>query len=298
MSSLGSMMSLVSMISLGLLVGLGIIELVWIRLVRRHSYPWADVAASIGIKIGRRLVKLATAGLVAPVYFWAWDHRLWHVSLKSAVGWALAFLLVEFAYYWQHRMHHEVRWMWAAHRTHHSTNWFNILTTSRTSVTGLISGDWLFYVPIAFLGIHPLAIFLMIAINLTYQIWLHTELVPKLGPLEWVLNTPSHHRVHHAVNPRYLDTNYGGVLIVFDRLFGSFAGESADDPCRYGLVKPERSHNPFMIVFREYAAIARDLYRARSLREVAGYLFGPPGWAPDGSGATSRRIRAGLDPAI
>ena len=297
MSSLGSMMSLVSIISLGLLVGLGLIELVWIRLIRQHGYPWADVAASIGIKIGRRLVKLATAGLVAPVYFWAWDHRLWHVSLKSATGWALAFLLVEFAYYWQHRMHHEVRWMWAAHRTHHSTNWFNILTTSRTSVTGLISGDWLFYVPLAFLGIHPLAIFLMIAINLTYQIWLHTELVPKLGPLEWVLNTPSHQRVHHAVNPRYLDTNYGGVLIVFDRLFGTFAEERADDPCRYGLVKPEPSRNPLVIVFREYVAIARDLWRARSLREATGYLFGPPGWLPDGTGATSRRIRAAATPS-
>lgn len=290
------MSSTVSMISLGLLVGLGLIEFFWIRLIRQNSYPWADVAASIGIKIGRRLVKLATAGLLAPVYFWAWDHRLWHIPLKGIEGWAAAFMMVEFAYYWQHRMHHEIRWMWAAHRTHHSTNWFNILATSRTSVTGLISGDWLFYVPLAWLGVHPLAIFLLIAVNLTYQIWLHTEMVPKLGPLEWVLNTPSHHRVHHAVNPRYLDTNYGGVLIIFDRLFGSFAAENNADPCRYGLVKPETSHNPFVIVFREYIAIARDLYRARSLREIAGYLFGPPGWKPDGTGATTQRIRTGIDP--
>lgn len=290
------MSSIVAMISLGLLVGLGLIELVWIRLVRRNSYPWADVAASIGIKIGRRLVRLATTGLVAPVYFWAWDHRLWQIPLKNALGWAAAFLLVELAYYWQHRMHHEVRWMWAAHRTHHSTNWFNILTTSRTSVTGLISGDWLFYLPLAWLGVHPLAIFLLIAINLTYQIWLHTEMVPKLGPLEWVLNTPSHHRVHHAVNPQYLDTNYGGVLIIFDRLFGTHAVEQPDDPCRYGLVKAEISHNPFVIVFREYAAIARDLVRAGSLRDIAVYMFGPPGWRPDGTGLTTRRIRAGAGP--
>lgn len=290
------MSSTVSMISLGLLVGLGLVEFFWIRLIRQNRYPWADVAASIGIKIGRRLVKLATAGLLAPVYFWAWDQRLWHIPLKGIEGWAAAFMMVEFAYYWQHRMHHEIRWMWAAHRTHHSTNWFNILTTSRTSVTGPISGDWLFYVPLAWLGIHPLAIFLLIAVNLTYQIWLHTEMVPKLGPLEWVLNTPSHHRVHHAVNPRYLDTNYGGVLIIFDRLFGSFAAEDKTDPCRYGLVKPETSRNPFVIVFREYAAIARDLYRARSLREIVGYLFGPPGWTPDGMGATTQRIRAGIDP--
>ena len=290
------MSSTIALISLGLLVGLGLVEFLWIRLLQKNSYPWADVAASIGIKIGRRLIKLATAGLLAPVYFWAWDHRLWQIPLKGIAGWATAFMMVEFAYYWQHRMHHEIRWMWAAHRTHHSTNWFNILTTSRTSVTGLISGDWLFYVPLAWLGVHPLAIFLLIAVNLTYQIWLHTEMVPKLGPLEWVLNTPSHHRVHHAVNPRYLDTNYGGVLIIFDRLFGSFAAENKTDPCRYGLVKPETSHNPFVIVFREYVAIARDLYRARSLREIAGYLFGPPGWKPDGRGATTQRIRAGIDP--
>ena len=121
----------------------------------------------------------------------------------------------------------------------------------------------------------------LLLLNLTYQIWLHTELLPKLGPLEWLLNTPSHHRVHHAVNGPYLDRNFGGVLIVFDRLFGSFAAERAEEPCRYGLVKPERSHNPLAIVFREYGAILRDLRRARGLREAVGYLLGRPGWTPE-----------------
>lgn len=281
-----------ALIALGLLVSLSLIELAWVLLVRRGSYPWTDAAASIGVKIGEKLIRTATAGLTAPVFYWAWDHRLFRLPLDGAAGWIAAFLMLEFCYYWEHRLHHEIRWMWAKHRTHHSANQLNLPAAVRVSWTGLISGSWLFFLPMAWLGVHPLVILLLLFVNLVYQFWLHTEVVPKLGPLEWVLNTPSHHRVHHAVNPRYLDTNYGGVLIVFDRLFGTFAAESADEPCRYGLVKAETSRNPFVIVFREYAALCRDLISARSLREVLGYLFGPPGWSPDGSRETTRQIRA------
>jgi len=289
-----------ALLSLGILVTFTLVELAWIKLVRHGAYPWADVAASIGVKIGQKLSRVATAGLTAPVFFWAWEHRVWSLPLTGspggaaalAVNWAIAFLMLEFFYYWAHRLHHEVRWMWAGHRAHHSANQLNLPAAVRVSWTDLISGMWLFFVPLAWLGVHPIGIVVLLFLNLTYQFWLHTDLIPRLGPLERVLNTPSHHRVHHASNPRYLDTNYGGTLIVFDRLFGTFSEERADEPCRYGLVKPELSRNPFVIVFREYAGILADLRRARSPREAAGYLFGPPGWKPDGSGETSRRIRA------
>lgn len=279
-------------ISLGVLASLALVELFWIKVVCRGDYPWADAAASIGVKVGEKLIKLASAGILGPVYFWVWDHRLWTLRLDGVLPWLAAFLMLEFCYYWEHRLHHEVRWMWAGHRTHHSATRLNLPAAVRASWTGLISGTWLFFLPMIWLGVHPLAVFFLLALNLIYQFWLHTELVPKLGPLEWVLNTPSHHRVHHAMNPRYLDTNYGGVLIVFDRVFGTFAQECLDEPCRYGLVKPEPSRNPFVIVFREYAAIVADLRRSTGLRDVVGYLFGPPGWSPEGSGETSRRIRA------
>jgi sterol desaturase/sphingolipid hydroxylase (fatty acid hydroxylase superfamily) len=284
--------STLAVISVTLLVVLSLAELGWIRLARHEAYPWADAAASIGVKVGQTLIRVATAGLLAPVYFWVWDHRLWQLPLDSVGTWGAAFLMLEFFYYWEHRLHHEVRWMWAGHRTHHSANQLNFPAAVRLSWTTLISGSWLFFLPMMWLGVHPVAVLFLLFANLTYQLWLHTEIVPKLGPLEWVLNTPSHHRVHHAVNPRCLDTNYGGVLIVFDRLFGTFAEECADDPCRYGLVTPEHSRNPFVIALRDYAAIVADLRKAKAMRDVLGYIFGPPGWAPDGRGLTTRVLRA------
>ena len=136
------------------------------------------------------------------------------------------------------------------------------------------------------LGFAPKAVFAALALNLLYQFWLHAEWVPKLGWLEYVLNTPSHHRVHHASNTDYIDANYGGVLIVFDRLFGTFVAERPDLPCRYGLVKPLISNNPIRIAFHEWLNLLDDLRGARSWREAIGYLFGPPGWRPDGPNAS------------
>ena len=139
--------------------------------------------------------------------------------------------------------------------------------------------------PMIWLGFAPKAVFATLSLNLIYQFWLHTEWVPKLGWLEVVLNTPSHHRVHHASNADYIDRNYGGVLIVFDRLFGTFAAERRDLPCRYGLVTPLVSHNPIRIAFHEWLKMAKDLLGARTAREAIGYLFGPPAWRSDRLGA-------------
>jgi len=134
---------------------------------------------------------------------------------------------------------------------------------------------------VAWLGFDLKPVLIANALNLLYQFWLHTEWIPRLGWLEYVLNTPSHHCVHHAANPEYLDHNYGGVFIIWDRIFGTFVAERDDLPCRYGLVQPLRSNNPVVIAFHEWAALARDLWRARSWRDRWSHLFGPPGWQPE-----------------
>jgi sterol desaturase/sphingolipid hydroxylase (fatty acid hydroxylase superfamily) len=155
-----------------------------------------------------------------------------------------------------------------------------------------------FYAPLPLLGFDPLLIVTVHSINLLYQFWIHTELVDRLGPLEWVLNTPSHHRVHHGANPRYLDRNYGGILIVWDRLFGTFEPEG--ETVRFGLTKNIATFHPLRIAFHEWVAIARDVAGARTIAELAGFLLAPPGWRPGGAGGTARELRraavAGAEP--
>ena len=268
------------------------LEAFWLMRLRRQAYPWREAAASLGIAVGNRLTQAAAPLLLAPIFLLAWEYRIATVPLDTWWGIAALFLALEFAYYWMHRLSHECRWLWATHSVHHSPQHLNLTAAYRLGWTNLISGQWLFWLPLVVVGFHPVAVFTMLAVNLLYQFWLHTELVPRLGPLEWLLNTPSHHRVHHATNPAYLDRNYGGVLIVFDRLFGSFAAERADTPCQFGLVRQIDSHNPFAIAFNEWRVILRDLRLADGWRSRLGFAFGPPGWSPDGSRETTASIRA------
>jgi sterol desaturase/sphingolipid hydroxylase (fatty acid hydroxylase superfamily) len=159
---------------------------------------------------------------------------------------------------------------------HHSPNQLTLATSLRLGWTGKITGTALFFSPLVWLGFSPLAVALAVAANLLYQFWLHTTWIPKLGAFEWMFNTPSHHRVHHGSNPEYLDCNYGGVLIVFDRLFGSFVEERADVPPRYGLTTPLLSYNPLRVAFHEWLNLARDLREARSWRERWRAVLAPP----------------------
>jgi sterol desaturase/sphingolipid hydroxylase (fatty acid hydroxylase superfamily) len=166
--------------------------------------------------------------------------------------------------------------MWATHSVHHSAGQMTLLASIRLGWTNLFSAGWVCYAPLVFAGFDPRMIAVLLAVNLRYQFFLHTEAVGRLGPLEWVFNTPSHHRVHHGTNPCYLDRNYGGVLIVFDRLFGSFAAERPDEPVRYGLAHRAPSHNPLKIAFGEWAALLRRAWTAPTARARAIALFGPP----------------------
>jgi sterol desaturase/sphingolipid hydroxylase (fatty acid hydroxylase superfamily) len=218
--------------------------------------------------------------LVGPVFAFAWSHHLFTIPLGR--WWSFALLLIgqEFCYYWLHRASHHVRWFWASHAVHHSANDFTLAAAYRLGWTSKLSGEAIFNAPLIWLGFRPEVVAATLLFNLLYQFWLHTEIVPRLGWLEWVLNTPAHHRVHHASNEVYLDKNFGGTLIVFDRLFGTFVDQRADTPCRYGLVKPLVSYNPGFIALHEWAAMARDIWSARTWREKLGCAFGPPRRSP------------------
>lgn len=274
----------------GVAVAASLIEAVVLRRLGR-PYDWREAAASLVVAFGREFMNLVPLAIALPGGFWLYEHRVWTAPLESVWGWVLLFIGVEFFYYWFHRGAHRIRWFWATHAVHHSSNSLNFSSAYRLGWTGRISGLLVFFLPLAWLGFEPRAIAAAFTINLLYQFWIHADWIPKLGPLEGILNTPSAHRVHHAANLEYLDANYGGIFMVFDRLFGTYVPERAEAPPRYGLVVPLRSYNPLRIAFFLWVDIVRDLRRARSLRDVAGYLFGPPGWAPDGNGLTTADLR-------
>ncbi|MBN9548265.1 MAG: sterol desaturase family protein, partial [Alphaproteobacteria bacterium] len=227
--------------------------------------------------LGQNLVRAIEAGIVAVPFTLAYGHRLFDLDPYAPATIAALFLATEFVYYWHHRASHRIRWMWATHAVHHSATRLNLTAAIRLGWTGNISGNFLFFVPLAWLGFHPVAIVAVLGVNLLYQFFIHTELAPRLGPLEWVLNTPAHHRVHHASNRACLDRNYGGVLIVFDRLFGTFAEAPDDEELRYGLVGGTRTLNPVRIALGEWAAMFRDVRRASSPAAMWRALFAPPG---------------------
>jgi alkylglycerol monooxygenase len=202
-------------------------------------------------------------------------------------GWLIALVFYDLCYYWLHRAGHESAIFWAAHVVHHQSQDYNLSTALRQTSSGALLG-WIFYVPMAVAGVPPLIFGIVALIDLLYQFWVHTEHVPRLGWFDRWFCSPSNHRVHHAVNDRYLDKNYGGILIIWDRIFGTFAPETFRP--HYGLTKPVDTFNIWKLETHEYVSIARDVRSATGWRDKLGYIFGPPGWQPArtvGSGATT-----------
>ncbi len=267
-------------------------EAAFYRNVMRRDYGWMVTLSNVAVALGRLATDALFAALIAAVYMAAYSVRMFDIPMDRWESWVALFFAVDFAYYWLHRMSHEIRWMWIQHSVHHSARQITLSVAYRLGWTNIVAGPWLFLIPVCWLGFDPLSVALMFAANLLYQFLLHTEAVPRLGWIERVFNTPGHHRLHHAVNPEYLDRNHGGVLIVWDKLFGTFAAEREGKPREYGLVHQIDTLNPVRIAFAEWAAWLRDLRAARSLRDAIGYTFGNPGWAPDGKGNTSAAIRA------
>ncbi len=243
--------------------------------------------------LGSSVAGLLTAGLILATTLWVYEHRLFTIPMTAIWAWVAIFFLEDLTYYWFHRLSHERRFWWAAHVNHHSSQHYNLSTALRQTWTGGLAGTWALWLPLAFLGFPPAMLAIQKGISLVYQFWIHTEAIQRMPKwFEAVFNTPSHHRVHHARNPRYLDRNYAGILIVWDKLFGTFQPELDEEKPRYGIVRNLSNFNILRVAFHEWGGIAKDLAGARSLREVGGYLFGPPGWSPDGSRDTSASLRA------
>jgi sterol desaturase/sphingolipid hydroxylase (fatty acid hydroxylase superfamily) len=212
----------------------------------------------------------------------------WHLSSTAWYTWVIAIVGVDVLFYTYHRVAHRVRLVWATHQAHHSSEYFNFATALRQKWNN--SGEILIWIPLPLLGIPPWMVFVSFSLNLIYQFWIHTERIDKLwGPVEFVFNTPSHHRVHHGMDQQYLDKNYGGIFILWDRLFGSFEPEVFRP--HYGLTKPVNTFNIWKLQTREYAAIIRDVRASRRWRDRLGYIFGPPGWQPI---TTAQPVDAGV----
>ena len=272
-------------------VALIVLEMVLTRRTGRGRYDWRDAGASLTLGLGSTVAGALTAGAVLAMALWLYGYRLFDIPI-SWWAFALCFVLDDLAYYAFHRSAHRVRWFWASHVIHHSSQHYNLSTALRQTWTGFFSLGFLFRMPLFLIGFPPAMVFFCAGLNLIYQFWIHTELVGRMPRwFEAVMNTPSHHRVHHAVNPRYLDRNYAGVFIIWDRLFGTFEAERDEDRPRYGIVKALPTLNPLWAAIHEWVAMARDAAAARSAGELAGRLFGPPGWQPDGAGETSDKIR-------
>lgn len=244
---------------------------------RRAHYRLADSLASIGLG-GIYLVvdALLVALLVLPVYHGVYQLRLFDFAM-TPLAFVLLFFGLELCFYAFHRASHRIRWFWAAHVVHHSSEQMNFTTASRQSLFYGFAGNWLFYLPLVWLGFAPQWVLFMFSASLAYQYFIHTQAVGRLWrPLEWLLNTPSHHRVHHGRNPQYIDRNYGGVLILYDRLFGTFAEE--DEPVEYGITRPVRSFNPLWLNLHEWVDLFRDIARPGPLYQRLRHLWMPPEW--------------------
>ena len=268
-------------------------ELVWVRLRghRAGHYEWRDTATSLAMGFGSSIAGLLTGGLLVAAALFVAEFRI--VELGWAWwAWVLCFLLDDLAYYAFHRAAHRVRWFWASHVIHHSSQHYNLSTALRQTWTGTVTLSFVFSLPL-FLVFEPAMVFFVSGANLVYQFWIHTESVKKMPRwFEAVFNTPSHHRVHHATNARCLDRNYAGMLIVWDKLFGTFEPEPEGEKLRYGIVKNLGSFNPLWVAAHEWVGIARDLRAAPDWRARWNYMTKPPGWSHDGSRETSESIRA------
>ncbi|KIY41562.1 membrane protein [Pseudomonas sp. 10-1B] len=256
------------------------VELMADRVRGQRNFTLADSINSLSTGALSTSTGLLTKGVGLATYALAFEHlALLRLPTGSWWVWLLAFVLYDLCYYWLHRLGHERNVLWAAHSVHHQSEEYNLTTALRQTSSGFIF-SWLFYLPLALLGVPPLVFITVASLNLLYQFWVHTRHIPKLGWLEWVFITPSNHRVHHAQNPAYLDRNYGGVFILWDRLFGTFKEEDPAEPVVFGVTTPLASWNPLWANLQFYAQLWHDARRTRSLWDKLRIWFMPTGWRP------------------
>ena len=246
----------------------------------RNTYRLSDALNSIGLGVMSQITGVFGRVLRIGLYALAFEHlALTRLPADALWVWVFALLFYDFCYYWLHRAGHRVAVLWAAHAVHHQSEDYNLSTALRQTSSGFLLG-WLFYMPMAVAGVPPLVFGVVALIDLLYQFWVHTQQIDRLGWFDRWFCSPSNHRVHHAVNDRYLDRNYGGILIVWDRLFGTFAEEDDREPIVYGTRAPLHSFNPVWANLQVYAALAQDSWRAQSWADKLRVWLMPPGWRP------------------
>lgn len=270
-------------------------EWVWLRRrgESRHN-NLKDSAASLAMGTGNLITDLAFGVISLSLLTAAWQYRLFDLGASLPVIF-LALIAQDFVYYWKHRASHRIRWFWAAHVVHHSSQYYNLTTALRQPWISHFTGYAIMSIPLVLLGFHPLLIAFVASLNLLYQYWIHTEAIGRMPSwFEALFNTPSHHRVHHSVHPKYLDANYAGIFIIWDKIFGSFVAEDTDVPMEYGVVTPINTYNPIKIAFAEWAQIFKDMLTPRrpiGFWARAKYALAPPGYSHDGSRQTSEDIK-------
>jgi sterol desaturase/sphingolipid hydroxylase (fatty acid hydroxylase superfamily) len=256
-------------------------------------YDTKDSIASIAMGIGSLVINFGVKFVYLLAYAWIFEnYRLFNLEPVWWV-WILLLFADDFSFYWHHRLSHEIRILWAAHENHHSSEHYNLSTALRQSWTELFY-KYIFWLWLPLVGFQPWMILAMMSVSLAYQFWVHTEGIRRMGPLEWIFSTPSAHRVHHASNVIYLDRNHGGILIIWDRLFGTYQKELDEEPVKYGLTKNIHSYNPLVIATHEYVNIAHDVKNTNGFWNKVKRFIMPPGWSPDGSTLTAKELRASL----
>lgn len=276
----------------------GFVILMMIEIYLSHrmhldNYETKDASSSLLMGIGSQVVGLFTKGIYFAIFYFLYQFRIFDLGFEVWV-WVLAFFVEDFCYYLFHRTSHSSRYFWASHVVHHSSQKYTLATALRQTWTGDLSGSKVFWFAMPIIGFHPFMIFTLMATSLIYQFWIHTELIDKMPRwFEFVFNTPSHHRVHHSSEIEYLDKNHAGVLIIWDRMFGTFVPEMSTPI--YGIRENIDTYNPVKIAFHEWGSIWKDISKPVSLSSRFWYVFGPPGWSHDGSRKTTEQLRAGLN---
>jgi sterol desaturase/sphingolipid hydroxylase (fatty acid hydroxylase superfamily) len=255
-------------------------ELYFSRSIQFRNYDRQETATSLLIFIIAIYATMFTNHLVDSYPRWLAEHALFHWHGLTLWNMAVGLVVGDFIYYWLHRYSHEVRLGWATHIVHHSPEKLNISAAYRIAATALFSFYWLAYPLMLLLGFSPTVLKVAVIAGMVYQFWIHTDVIPKLGWLEHIFNTPAHHRVHHATNPEYIDCNYGGILIVFDRIFGTYRVEIPDLEIKYGVTEKLESQNAIYLIFSGWIFLARDLKKYPGFRNAVLLIFRNPGWRP------------------
>lgn len=266
-----------------------VIEAILTVKVKLEEYEFKDATTSILMGLGNVFIGLLTKTIMLSAFVFLYQFRLFTIPF-TWWAWLILLFAEDFVYYWSHRIAHESRLFWASHVVHHSSKKYNLSTALRQTWTGSFY-TFIFWLPLTIIGFHPAMVLVQMSISLLYQYWIHTELIDKMPRwFEAFFNTPSHHRVHHATNPQYLDRNHAGIFIIWDKLFGTFQKE--EEKPVYGLVKNIETYNPVKVAFIEWYTMLSDVFTSKtSLGKKLLYFLKPPGWKHDGTGILSDDLR-------